>query len=49
MYLQTDGDVVEDEDVTREEVKLVLRDPSLLHLLQNGGKDKEQPGERRKQ
>jgi hypothetical protein len=40
MYLQTDGDVIEDPDVTREEIKMILSDPSVRRLLQRGAESK---------
>jgi hypothetical protein len=33
LYLKTDGDVVEDPDITREEVSLLTRDADIRSLL----------------
>ncbi|KAI9357652.1 S-adenosyl-L-methionine-dependent methyltransferase [Zopfochytrium polystomum] len=36
LYLKTDGDVVEDADVTREEVNRLLKDPGVSRILARG-------------
>ncbi|KAI8800665.1 hypothetical protein BJ742DRAFT_685858 [Cladochytrium replicatum] len=44
MYLKTDGDVVEDPEITKDEVALLEADPHIREILQKGsGGSKDQP------
>jgi hypothetical protein len=36
MYLKTDGDVIEDPEITREEIALLEGDESIRRILQKG-------------
>jgi D-alanine-D-alanine ligase len=36
LYLKTDGDVVEDADITKEEISLLRRIPEVLSVLSHG-------------
>ncbi|KAI8809693.1 hypothetical protein BJ742DRAFT_676591 [Cladochytrium replicatum] len=45
MYLKTDGDVVEDPEITKDEVALLEADPHIREILQKGsGGSNDQPG-----
>ncbi|KAJ3035614.1 hypothetical protein HK097_004161, partial [Rhizophlyctis rosea] len=39
MYLKTDGDVVEDPDITTEEVAMLENDEGVARILRRGGRD----------
>ncbi|KXS18563.1 hypothetical protein M427DRAFT_42284 [Gonapodya prolifera JEL478] len=46
MYLKTDGDVVEDPDVTREEIRMLEDDSLLLEVFRRGEGDPSKPPSR---
>ncbi|KAI8618753.1 hypothetical protein BC830DRAFT_1107375 [Chytriomyces sp. MP71] len=43
MYLKTDGDVVEDPDVTRQEVEMLERDDEIKRIFEQGADGKDAP------
>ncbi|KAI9098645.1 hypothetical protein DFS34DRAFT_81039 [Phlyctochytrium arcticum] len=45
MYLKTDGDVVEDPDITKEEVGLLEADPEIKKILMRGATNGTQDGQ----
>lgn len=44
LYLRTDGDVVEDPEITREEIRVLEQNPGVLEIFRRGGDDATQNG-----